>query len=298
MSTPSNPFLATPESDLADAELALSAATGSKSALDQLICNHQRWIYNLALRFMLNPDDAADLTQDAMVRIITRIGQFEGRSSFRTWAYRIVSNCFFDAKRGRLEKAISSFENYGMELDALPIQPFQTSSDTAPERALIVEEAKTGCMLGMLLCLSRKQRLVYILGAIFESPSIVAAEILDISATAFRKQLQRARADLHAFMNDKCGLINKNNPCRCEKKTKAFIDAGWVDPGNIKFASKRLQRIKAHAPGAASQLDDLTNERYVDLYRNHPVYERDDLAPRLVQLLSDNDTHIIFKLND
>ncbi|MEE9322752.1 MAG: RNA polymerase sigma factor [Granulosicoccus sp.] len=298
MSAPSNPFLATADFDIADADLALAAASGSKPALDQLIGHHHQWIYNLALRFMLNPDDAADLSQDAMVRIITRIGHFEGRSSFRTWAYRIVLHCFMDAKRGRLEKAISSFEDYGMELDALPLQPFHPSADTVPERALIIEEAKNGCMLGMLLCLSREQRLIYILGAIFESPSIVAAEILDISATAFRKQLQRARTDLHAFMNDKCGLINKANPCRCDKKTKAFIDAGWVDPENIKFADSALRRIKAHAPDAARQLDYLTEDRYADLYKGHPVYERSDLASRLEKLLHDKNTQAVFKLND
>ena len=47
---------------------------------------------------------------------------------------------------------------------------------------------------------------------------------------AFRKRLQRAPADLTAFMNDKCGLINEANLCRCEKKTRAFMDAGWLDP--------------------------------------------------------------------
>lgn len=298
MSTPLNPFVASADEDIADAELAVAAASGSQTALDQLVRRHHKWIYNLALRFMLNPDNAADLSQDAMIRIVTRIGQFEGRSSFRTWAYRIVANCFIDAKRGNLEIAISSFDTYGAELAALPLQPFQPSSTSEPERALIVEEAKTGCMLGMLLCLSREQRLTYILGAIFEAPSDVAAEVLGLSAAAFRKRLQRARSDLHAFMNDKCGLVNENNPCRCKKKTKAFVDAGWVDPTNIKFANHTLHRIKAHAPDAASQLCDLVDEQYAALFRDHPAYEREDLATKLHQLLNDAATRSAFDLNE
>ena len=157
-----NPLAASVAQDATDAELARFAANGDRDALEHLVRRHQRWIYNLALRFMLNPDDAADLAQEAMIRIVTRIGQFQGRSSFRTWAYRIVANCFSDAKRGRMEHAITSFDAYGAELDALPLQNLDLPGAYEPERALIVEEAKNGCMLGMLLCLSRPQRLAYI----------------------------------------------------------------------------------------------------------------------------------------
>jgi len=93
-------------------------------------------------------------------------------------------------------------------------------------------------------------------------------------------------------------LVNKDNPCRCEKKTKAFIDAGWVDPNNLKFADITLQRIKAYTPEAARQLDYLTDDHYADLYKGHPVYKRSDLALRLRQLLQDKNTRAIFKLSD
>ena len=85
-------------------------------------------------------------------------------------------------------------------------------------------------MLGMLLCLTREQRMAFILGAIFEVPSDIAGEVLGLSPEAFRKRLERARADLTSFMNAKCGLVNPNNPCRCPKKTAALIREGWVDP--------------------------------------------------------------------
>ena len=73
---------------------------------------------------MLSPADA-DVAQEALLRVITRIGQYEGRSSFRTWAYRIVMNCFLDAKRGRLEGVITSFRGYGEELDKLPLEELE-----------------------------------------------------------------------------------------------------------------------------------------------------------------------------
>lgn len=297
MTAPRNPFVAAASEDAADAELVRAAGAGDAAALDRLVRRHQSWVYNLALRYMLNPQDAGDLAQEAMIRVVTRIGQFEGRSAFRTWAYRIVANAFLDAKRGRLESQIVSFDTYGRELDALPLQPLPLAAEFEPERALIIEEAKTGCMLGMLLCLSREQRLAYILGEIFEAPSEVAAEILEISAAAFRKRLQRARGDLIAFMQDKCGLINKANPCRCEKKTRAFMEAGWLDPKQIKFADRTVEQVKAFAPEAAEQLDDLVEERYAALFREHPRYPGPDLAAALSEMLEDEATRKTFKLD-
>lgn len=292
-----NPLAASVAQDVTDVDLARLAADGERDALEQLVRRHQRWIHNLALRFMLNPDDAADLAQEAMIRIVTRIGQFQGRSSFRTWAYRIVANCFSDAKRGRMEHAITSFDAYGAELDALPLQNLDLPGAYEPERALIVEEAKNGCMLGMLLCLSRPQRLAYILGEIFEAPSDVAAEILGLTPAAFRKQLQRARADLTAFMNDKCGLINESNPCRCEKKTRAFMDAGWLNPNRVKFASRTLDRMSDHVPAASRQLNRLVDEQYASLFRDHPAYEGKDLAGNLSRVLKDEATRSAFGLD-
>ena len=75
----------------------------------------------------------------------------------------------------------------------------------------------------MLLCLDREQRLIYVLGEIFGVTDTVGAELLDTSPDNFRQRLARARRDLHSFMNDKCGLVNQANPCRCARKTAGFI---------------------------------------------------------------------------
>src|SRR5262245_16105736 len=58
---------------------------------------------------------------------------------------------------------------------------------------LLVEEARLSCTTGMLLCLDREQRLVYILGEIFEVTDVVGAELLEISRETFRQRVARAR---------------------------------------------------------------------------------------------------------
>src|SRR5437667_11671690 len=95
----------------------------------------------------------------------------------------------------------------------------------------------------MLLCLDRGQRLIYSLGAIFEISDAVGAELLEISRENFRQRLARARRDLHSFMNDRCGLVNRANPCRCAKKTRGFMQAGYVDPESLVFARERIEQV-------------------------------------------------------
>jgi RNA polymerase sigma factor (sigma-70 family) len=64
------------------------AQEGSKNALEKLFTASPGFIYNIALRLVRNPDDAADLSQEVLIKIITKLNQFKGKSSFRTWLYK------------------------------------------------------------------------------------------------------------------------------------------------------------------------------------------------------------------
>lgn len=294
---PENPFFASEDRDEADAALAASAAGGDRQALEDIIRRHQPWIFNLAIRMVLNPQEAADLTQEVLLRIVTRIAQFHGRSAFRTWVYRIAVNCMLDAKRGGLEEVITDFEGYGADLDSVPLTELSLPATLAPDRALIVEEAKVACMLGMLLCLNREQRIVYILGDIFEAPSDVAGAILSINPATFRQRLSRARRELIQFMEGKCGLINRDNPCRCDRKATGFMKAGWLDPEALKFTGKHLARVRAKAAAETIPLDRLVDQAYADLFRSHPMQQdKQDFQFTLHRILESPEAQRIFDL--
>lgn len=281
-----SPFL-DDDAEAEDQVLIQRAVGGDQAALTTLVDRHQRYLYNIALRLVLRPADAEDLTQEALIRIITRLSQFAGKAQFRTWAYRILVNCFRDQKRGKMEQAITTFTRYGEELDELGVEVLPGRFE--PERDLLIEEAKVGCLVGMLLCLDREQRLTYVVGEILQAPSSMAAEILDISPAAFRKRLERARRDLTAFMNDKCGLLNEANPCRCARKTKAFIDQGWVDPLHLKFTGRRVSRIRNEAQSRLGTLCSATEAWGVDLHRDLPLVEGPNFAVRIRELLDDTE---------
>jgi RNA polymerase sigma factor (sigma-70 family) len=207
-----NPFIDSAHADLEDRALVARARSGNREALEELIQRHQGWIYNIAVRMLYHPQDAEDATQEILIKAVTQLSSFEGRSSFRTWLYRIVVNHVLNMKRGRIEQKALDFPSYGHVLDDTPDLELSDPRSVSVEARLLVAEAMISCVSGMLLCLDREQRLTYILGEIFGVTDAVAAELLEISCENFRQRLTRARRDLHNFMNDKCGLVNRANP--------------------------------------------------------------------------------------
>src|SRR5260221_8305211 len=212
-----NPFNEVAESGAVDAELVEQAKNGDRAALEKLILRHQAWVYNIAVRMVFRPHDAEEVTQEVLVKVITNLRSFHGESAFRTWLYRIAANHVLNMKRRWAETKTTTFGDYGAAIDGTPDLDLPDPNSMPVEVPLLVEEAKNSCTMGMLLCLDRKQRLIFTLGEILGVSDSVGGEVLEMSAENFRQCLSRARRDLHNFMNDQCGLVNTTNPCRCPK---------------------------------------------------------------------------------
>lgn len=130
-------------------DAARQAIAGDKEALNQLVTTIQGDLYGLALRMLCNRDDAEDATQEILIRIVTRLSQFDFRSKLKTWAYRVAVNYILDVKKSAVERLHMSFEQMAEEITG-------GLSQNAPqdaEQSLLVEEVKIGCSLGMLQCL-------------------------------------------------------------------------------------------------------------------------------------------------
>src|SRR6266571_3342356 len=266
-----NPLTGSPAADHEDQALVARTRSGEREALEALVGRHQAWIYNIAVRMLYHPQDAEDATQEILVKALTGLASFAGRSSFRTWLYRIVVNHVLNIKRGRRGPKALTFGCYAHGLDATPDFDPPDERTVSVDVRLLVDEARISCTAGMLLCLDREQRLTYILGEIFEVSDTVGAELMEISPENFRQRLARARRDLHNFMSDKCGLVSQANPCRCAKKTRGFIQAGHVDPENLLFVRARICEVREAAPQVYETINTLDGT-CADIFRGHPFY--------------------------
>jgi RNA polymerase sigma factor (sigma-70 family) len=276
--------------DAARIKLALD---GDKKALDELIRAHEKFIYNVAWKFANDQNDANDLTQEVLIKVITKLSTFKGNSSFRTWLYRIVVNQFLQTKRQPMEDRWEDFDDYANQLNSIP------SPDLSPEEEIEKEDrtktARVRCMSGMLMCLTREQRLIYLLGDVYQIDHHIGAEIFSISKENYRKKLSRTRKELHAFMNKQCGLVNLNNPCRCTKKAKAMEKAGKMQTDKRLFDPQYSATISKYVEKVADEVADLVDKKYIDFFQQHPTKEDFDKDTVIDEIINDKEYNRYFE---
>src|SRR5207245_3133812 len=145
-------------------ELVRRAREGDGESLERLVSGIQDRVYGLALRMLWHPEDARDATQEILIRVVTRLATFRGESSFSTWAHRVAANYLLSARKSRLEQQAYTFQRFGEELDeGLSDAPAVPATG---ETALVLEEVKVGCTIGMLTSLDRPHRLAELPGDI------------------------------------------------------------------------------------------------------------------------------------
>ena len=181
---------------MTEAELVRAARSGDQTAFGQLVEQHYTMVYNLALRMMGNPEDAADLTQEAFLSAWRSLASFQGQSAFSTWLYRLTSNACIDFLRREKRRGALSLttedEEEGRELE-VPDERF------SPERELEKKEARQLVREG-LLSLSPEHREVLVLRELEGLSYEEIAQTLGLEEGTVKSRLARARIALKDFL--------------------------------------------------------------------------------------------------
>lgn len=217
-----------------DQELIQKSLQGDKRSLGKLINSVQSLVFNLSLRFLLDRMDAEDATQEILVKLITNLSKYDGRSKFSTWAYRVATNYLINQKQTKVETVLTSFDIYADDLKTFKA-PIEYN---LPDKDLLEKEMKVSCTLAMLQCLNREQRLAFILGSILKLNSKVGSEIAGTTPDNFRKRLEQSRKILSGFLNSNCGVYNPSNNCRCNKRINTALVCGRMEKTSLNFADK------------------------------------------------------------
>jgi RNA polymerase sigma factor (sigma-70 family) len=251
-----------------DLELLVARARhGDRASLERLVEQLQQPVYNLALRMLWHPEDARDATQEILIRVITHLGSFRGDSRVRTWVFRIAANHLISVRQRRVEAQGYTFDRFAVDLhDGLA--DVRADAEWPPDKALLLEEVKVGCMHGLLTCLDPSHRLAYVLGEILELDGVEAAKILGISSAAFRKRLSRARNALVAFTRAHCGLVDPVNACRCAARLPRAQAMQRVKADSLLFARTDTARTFPETLEKVRRLDVV--RRTAALYRTTP----------------------------
>lgn len=145
-------------------------------------------------RMLGSYSDAEDHVQETFLRAWRQRDSFEGRSSIRTWLYRIATNACLDTLRRSPERVIPSGTGAPSEIPWLEPYPDVLLDDTAS--AVVAKETIELAFLTAIQVLSPNQRAVLILRDVLDWPAAETAELLDTSIVSVNSTLQRAKATL------------------------------------------------------------------------------------------------------
>lgn len=175
------------------------AQAGDREALSQLIISQQHYVYSIAMSVLKNPEDAADLTQEAFIRLFRALPQYNGESRFTTWLYRLVVNLGRDElrRRGRQVPVIPPV------IDEDDQDPVSSVADedrwSDPARALDSQELREEVRRA-LSQLEEHYRLVLTLYYFDDMKYTDIAEVLDLPLNTVKSHIRRGKERLAALL--------------------------------------------------------------------------------------------------
>lgn len=175
-----------------DPDVLLAAARrGDHDALEALLRSVHDRMAAVARRMLRDPGDAADCTQEALIRVVRGLAGFDGRSSFSTWCHRIVATTALDELRRRGRRPVTV-----PETDREPL-----STEPAPEQASL-DALALADIDSALACLPEEFRQAVVLSDVADLDYSTIAEMLEVPVGTVKSRVARGRSQLRDLLGN------------------------------------------------------------------------------------------------
>ena len=186
---------------MTEQELVERAKKGDETAFEVLVTDNEKRIYNLCRRLTGNPEDAAELTQEAFLNAWRGLSRFQGESSFSTWLYRLASNACIDflrkeKRRQNLSMTVSLDDEEEARQVELPDERY------APERELERTEVRQAVAAG-LERLTPEHRQVLVMREINGLSYAEIRAVLGLEEGTVKSRIARARNALRKVLTER-----------------------------------------------------------------------------------------------
>ena len=177
-------------------EIIRSVLRGNVNDFEKLVTAYEKNVYNIALRMVGDPDDAADMTQETFIKAYRALSSFRGDSKFSSWLYRIASNVCLDFLRSRSRHPQVSL-NSSDEDDRTTFELPDMSRN--PEEQLMKKLSMEAVRRG-LEQLPEQQRQILVLRELGGLSYAELARILGLEEGTVKSRIFRARKRLCAIL--------------------------------------------------------------------------------------------------
>ena len=177
------------------------AQAGDPAAITELIHSQQHYVYSIAMSVLHQPEDAADLTQEAFMRLLRVLPQYNGESRFTTWLYRMVVNLGRDELRRRGRQVLLAAPMEGDDEET--VDPLATiAADDRwgdPVRALSDAELQ-GAVRHALAQIEPQYRIALTLFYFDDMKYTDIAEVLDLPLNTVKSHIRRGKERLAVLL--------------------------------------------------------------------------------------------------
>jgi RNA polymerase sigma-70 factor, ECF subfamily len=179
------------------------AQAGDAAALSALVQSQQTYVYSIAMSLMHNPADAADMTQEAFVRLLRSLGTYRAETKFTTWLYRLVTNICLDGlrRRGRPVESLDDAGPSGDDAQSAGERLADTDRWTQPEEELTLRESATEVRRAMAE-LPPAQRLALTLHYFEDMRYEDIAETMHLPLNTVKSHIRRGKERLALSLSD------------------------------------------------------------------------------------------------
>jgi len=195
-----------------ESQLLSDARTGDRNAFESLIGPLRRPLFAYIYRMTTNPQDAEDLLQDTLVRVLESLPSFRRESQFKTWLFGIATHVCLDHLRARKRWRLDAQLIGEREVDAGGHEEIM-SVVSNPSFVFEIREHIAFCFACVSRTLEPEEQAALMLREVLGFSNQESADILEVSEPVFRHRLSGARSIMGKSYEGLCQLINKTGLC-------------------------------------------------------------------------------------
>ena len=160
---------------------------GSADAFEVLVQRHGNRVFNLCLRILGDPEEAADASQDTFLAALRKLNTFRGDSAFTTWLHRVTVNACYDSLRRKRRRPLLQIVR---DEDGEPSEPSPPAPDHADQVVFSIDVADA------LMEVPEEFRVVLVMADVQDLPYDEIARVLEIPVGTVKSRVFRGRAAL------------------------------------------------------------------------------------------------------
>jgi RNA polymerase sigma-70 factor (ECF subfamily) len=236
-----------------ESKLVERAQHGDRDAFGSLVEPWRKPLFGYIYRMVTLRQDAEDLLQDVLVRVLENIREYRGEARFKSWLFGIATHACLDHLRNRKRWRVEAQRIGEQETTEHPEQ-LAGLRELMSEPGFVYEirEHIAFCFSCIARSLSPEEQAAVMLKEVLEFTSEEAAAILRVSEPVFRHRLSDARSKMTTAFDGLCALINKTGVC--------YQCAGLREIAGEKNRGENLVQIEV-APGVAINPESLFDAR-------------------------------------